>query len=326
MKPDDLPRTRTVFMFSGQGSQYFHMGRWLHDNHAPFRACLRELDAFYAASFGTRVLEALFDPQRKASEAFDRTALSHPAIVMIEYALARSLIDEGIEPDLVLGASLGTFTAAAVVGAMSIHDALRATHAHAQAIERDCEPGGMVAVLAPPALFDEAFLRGASELAAVNFDGHFVVSAPAAACAAIERELVRREIACQRVAVSFAFHSRWIDAGRGGFEQAVRGLALAPCSRPLVCCDLAVPLARLHPGQFWDVTRHPIRFPAAVARLEKDGPCRYLDLGPSGTLATFLRYLLPAGSASTALPVLTPYGQEARNWAQALALRDGAVS
>jgi hypothetical protein len=86
-------------------------------------------------------------------------------------------------------------------------------------------------------------------------------------------------------------------------------------NRPLVCCDRAATLADLHSGHFWDVTRRPIRFPQAIASLERNGPYRYVDAGPSGTLATILKYVLSPASRSMVHPVLTPYGGDLQNWA-----------
>lgn len=307
---------RNVFMFSGQGSQYYQMGRALFDSHAVYRRVLHEQDEIVRGLGGMPVLRAIYDPQAPLSRPMENTALSHPAIVMVEYALARALMHEGVQPDLVLGASLGTFTAAVVAGALSIEDALRATLAHAAALEQQCLPGGMVAVLDRPALLAEPFLRDQCELAALNFDSHFVVSAPAAACTRIEAELARRDITHQRIVVSYAFHSRWIDAARPAFEAAIGAMRSQGMRLPLWCCEAAAPLTRLQGEQFWRVTRMPIRFPAAIQALEREGPLRYLDLGPAGTLATFLKYLLPPASQSIAQPLLTPYGHDLRHWAQ----------
>jgi malonyl CoA-acyl carrier protein transacylase len=70
---------------------------------------------------------------------------------------------------------------------------------------------------------------------------------------------------------------------------------------------------------FWRVVRHPIRFRETVAELERRGSHRYIDVGPSGTLATFVKYGLPQASSSTVHAILTPYGQDRRNLAAVLA-------
>jgi hypothetical protein len=70
------------------------------------------------------------------------------------------------------------------------------------------------------------------------------------------------------------------------------------------------------PGDFfWRIVRQPIRFRDTIALLERRGACRYIDVGPGGTLATFVKYGLPAGSRSTTHPILTPFGQDQKNLA-----------
>src|SRR5579872_4118204 len=107
-------------MFSGQGSQYFQMGRSLYDNNDTFRHWMMQLDGIARELSGNSVIEALYAPQRRIGDVFDRTALTHPAIFMVEYSLAQTLIHAGVCPDIVLGVSLGSFAAAAVAGFLGV--------------------------------------------------------------------------------------------------------------------------------------------------------------------------------------------------------------
>jgi bacillaene synthase trans-acting acyltransferase len=315
---DDMRAMKTVFMFSGQGSQYYQMGKQLFEADQVFRARMIALDADVLSLTGMSVVEALYAPTSRPGVPFQRTVLSHPAIVMVELALAQTLIASGLVPDLVLGASLGAYAAAAVAGVMTARDAVALAVAHAQALEGHAPAGGMVAVLAAPALLGQAFAHGRIELASVNFDSHFVVSAPEADCNAFELELRRRDLTFQRLAVSFAFHSRWMDDARQPFAAAARRIRLSPARVPMLCCAQARMPAALSDTYFWDVTRDPIRFPETIARLERDGACRYIDIGPSGTLAMFLKYLLPRSSSSVAHCVMTPYARDVANMAALL--------
>ncbi|MBZ5525861.1 MAG: acyltransferase domain-containing protein, partial [Acidobacteriia bacterium] len=108
--------SKTVFMFSGQGSQYFQMGRGLYDNNKTFREWMIRLDGIARDLCGRSVIEALYSDAQRRADPFERTLLTHPAIFMVEYSLAQSLICSGVLPDMVLGVSLGSFAAAAVAG------------------------------------------------------------------------------------------------------------------------------------------------------------------------------------------------------------------
>jgi len=310
----------TVFMFSGQGSQYFQMGKALYDCDDTFREWMIRLDGIAQEVSGRSVIEALYSGARRKGDPFDRTLLTHPAIFMVEFSLAQSLIHAGVLPDIVLGASMGSFAAAAVAGFISVEDALTAVTRQAIALEECCAPGGMIAVLGDPALFEEDFLSGRSELAAVNFSSHFVVSARRAELAEIEAALMKRDIGYQRLPVSVAFHSQWIEGAKARFESFMRSIRLKQGRLPLACCDQATILSDLSHDYFWNVVRRQIRFRETIERLEREGARRYIDLGPSGTLATFWKYMAPATTRSTAHAILTPYGFDRKYLAALLAV------
>jgi bacillaene synthase trans-acting acyltransferase len=304
-----------VFMFSGQGSQYFHMGKALYEGDEIFRDWMDRLDAIARRVSGRPVSEAVYSAARGRGEPFDGLLLTHPAIFMVEYSLAQSLIHAGVRPDMVLGVSMGSFAAAAVAGFIGVEDALTAVIQQAMALEERGEPGGMIAILADPAMFDEEFLSAHSELAAVNFSSHFVVAARQAELAGIEAVLKKSSVTHQRLPVSFPFHSRWIDEAKAPFVSFMRSIPRGQNRLPMVCCDRMEVLSGLSDEYFWEVVRHPIRFRETIARLEQEGARRYVDVGPGGTLATFLKYVLPATTKSTVHSILTPFGVDRKNLA-----------
>lgn len=306
-----MSRIKTVFLFSGQGSQHAQMGRELFEQNTVFRDSMLELDALVQWLGGEPVVDAIYEAA--PTRTLDRTLLTHPAIFMVEYSLARCLISAGVAPDMTSGASLGSFAAAAVAGFISVEDAMTAVMHQARTFESCCAPGGMLAILASPALFAEPFLNAHSELAGVNFPAHFVVAGRNDRLAEIEATLRERQITCQRLAVSFAFHSRWIDEAQAPLESFTRSLCGARGRLPLVCCARAEALTQLPHDFFWQVVRRPIRLHDTISWLERAGPHRYIDVGPGGTQATFVKYGLPAASRSTTHTILTRFGQDQKN-------------
>jgi len=176
----------------------------------------------------------------------------------------------------------------------------------------------MTAILTDSALFEEDFLSRHSELAAVNFASHFVVSAKRMELAQIEATLKQRNIVYQRLPVSFPFHSQWIDRAKTSFGAFMGSIHCKQGRLPLICSDRATTVSDLPADYFWDVVRNPIRFREAAVRLDQERARRFIDLGPAGTLATFLKYTLPQTTASTARAILTPFGADQKNLADVL--------
>ena len=172
-----------------------------------------------------------------------------------------------------------------------------------------------MAILTDPALFEEDFLRRHSELAAVNFASHFIVSAKQTELAQIEATLKQRQIVHQRLPVAFPFHSQWIDEAKTAFGAFMRSVPWKQGRYPMICSDRATAVSALSADYFWDVVRNPIRFREAAIRLDQERPRRFIDVGPAGTLATFLKYSLPNTTRSTARAILTPFGLDQKNLA-----------
>jgi len=214
----------------------------------------------------------------------------------------------------VLGASLGEFAALVTAGSLSAEDGLRIVMGHAVAVEQYCVRGGMLAVMDAHELFEqEPALFAETWLAAIHFNRHFVVSGATSAIARAAGKLRGAGIACQRLPVDYAFHSPLVQPAEDVFLRLMKSATWSHPRCPVVSCaeggTMRGPTPALLPG----VTAKPIQFSRAIESIEADGPCAYVDLGPSGTLATFLKYLLPKSSGSSALRTLSAHGRELEN-------------
>ncbi|MDE9482415.1 ACP S-malonyltransferase [Xenorhabdus bovienii] len=300
----------TIWMFSGQGSQYANMGRSLWQQEPTFRRSLERLDQLAQQYLGESVLQQLYRP---GSSTFERIRYTHPAIFMVEYALAQLLLHKSARPDALLGASLGELTAAAVSEAFSVEACMEFVCRQALVLEKEAPPGGMIAVLAAPEYFHaHAELHQHSELAGVNFARHFVIAGAAAALPDIEYFLQQRGITFQRLPVGTAFHSRHIEPLQSTIAEAARVLEWHTPRYPLISCYLRSEVDRWQPDHFWQVVRNPIYFADTLAYTERSDNHCYVDLGPSGTLSNFVKYGTDASSDSTTVSLMTPYGDDAQ--------------
>lgn len=315
----------TVFLFAGQGSQYFQMGRELYEQCPEYRRALDEVDALYRHVRGDSLLRTIFDRARSRAEPFDDTLVSHPAIFAVEWALATCLMRSGVVPDFVVSASMGVFAASVVAGCMSLGEALDAVIAQAETIEGNVAPGGMLAVIGDSQEWQE-HLANSCEVVARDFHWHAVLAGPANAMTEAQAWLQRGKIAFQALPVRVAFHSRWIDSARPAHRARVGDLRSRRPRIPIITCAHASMVTAVDEEFLWAEVREPMRFGQVVRILEEAGPKTYVDVGPSSSLANLVKHLLPSGNPSQVVPVITPFGGDLARLQQLLAQGDRVAS
>lgn len=298
-----------VFMFSGQGSQYYQMGRGFYEQHPVFRKWMVHLDELAQDIGGVSVIDTLYNERNRWKDRFMQTEYTHPAIFMVEYALAQVLIERGIEPDYVLGASLGEFTAATLAGVTDYSETLEAVIRQAQIMASHCPEGGMIAVIHDFRLFRETpLIYENSELAAVNAESHFILSGENEKLAVVEQDLKRNGIIYQKLPVSFGFHSSAIDPAEPEYRRFLKDRWMKKPQLPIVSgMDGTIHIEPLPDGYGWDVIRKPIRFPEAVRTIEsEEKPYRlYVNVGPDGSLANIAKKVVEPDADICS--VLSPY-------------------
>ena len=299
-------------MFSGQGSHYYQMGRDLYDHNPTFRQWFTTGDEIVRERCGISIAESIYADRYQRGGIFDQIQISHPAIFLVEVATAKALAAAGIQPSGVLGSSLGTFAAWVIAGVLDFSDALHAVLHQAEVVADLCPPGGMLAVLASPKLVhDEEQLFAGCEVASVNFHEHFVVSGRVSDLAELEAVLLSRNIAHQLLPVSYAFHSRLIEPAAESHRAFLQQLTFSTPRIPL----LPTPIAELDHDWLWNAIRQPENLQVVIQDLESH-PHGYVDVGPAGTLATFVKYNLSPNSTSEVFPIVTRFGSERSNIAQ----------
>ncbi|MPZ78875.1 MAG: ACP S-malonyltransferase [Actinophytocola sp.] len=305
-------------MFSGQGSQYYGMGRELYSSSPVFARKMRSLSGLFAG-FGLPDLVAeIYREDRTSAHVFDRFDHTHPAILMIELSLVELLRSEGIEPEYVLGASLGEFAAATVAGVLDVEELAYSIAEQVRLVERHCPEGRMISVLdrvddyrvqgRSGQMASDQAVPGELELAAVYSDEHFVLSGSPAEVARQEKILRGRGVVCQRLPVRYPFHSPLMDVAAEPYGAALSGLSIRQPRIPFVSCATGDRLDTVQRQHFWRMVRDPIDFRQAIRRLEDcEEPMLYLDIGASSTMANFAgRNVLP-GSGSRAMGLIDPF-------------------
>ncbi|MFK3648786.1 ACP S-malonyltransferase [Lysobacter enzymogenes] len=310
-------RPRRVFMYAGQGAQYYGMGRELYQNNPAFAGAMDRCNAICRQALGRDLLAELYDPANRWREMTD-IALSHPALYSIGYSLTVALDDCGLRPDCVLGYSLGEYVAATAAGVISPERALRWVIDQATLLKARAAAGGMLSVLAPLQHFEQrAELYRGTVIGSINFERNFVVSGSADALAASARALAAESVVTARLPVEYPFHSPQMAELEPAFRDLSQGLTFAPPSIGLYSAASGGRLDRADADHYWRVVREPVDFRRAVAGLAGDGDHVFVDLSPTGTLSGFIKHGF--GTELDHLSVMNQFGRNLETMADAVA-------
>ncbi len=303
-----------TWLFSGQGSQFYQMARELYDGDPVFRREMDRGDAIVRPLLNVSLVDEIYRARADRFEPFRRVAFTHPALLMVEHALAQTLLARGQRPERVVGHSLGEVAALVVAGAIDFEPALLAVAKQGLVLEYLAPRGAMMAVLAPVELLaQEPSLCVGCELAGVVFGRSFVLGGPTGPIQDARARLKTRQIDTYDLPVEHPFHTSSMMAVKAPIMAALAPVNFGATRIPMFSVAAGGLVARPSAEHLWFATSSRTDFPAAVRALETTGPSLYVDLGPGGGLATTIKYTLPPGSTSELFPLVTMFGHESRN-------------
>ena len=301
---------KVAFMFPGQGAQYPGMGRDLYAHEPCFRnqvdACARILRPL----IGQDIRDLLYEEVAEGSEnPLLETAVAQPAIFVTEYALARMWMAQGVQPDAMVGHSIGEFVAATLAGVLGLENALALIAVRGRVMGA-LPRGAMLAVRLPEERL-QPLLGDDLDLAAVNGPSLCVAAGPVPAVEALQVELERQGVMARLLHTSHAFHSRMMEPAVDALARELAGMALQAPSLPFVSTVTGRWISAVEatsPAYWANHCRAPVRFGAAVTVL---GASALIEVGPGRTLTTLALQALPAGVGRLVLASLPDAAREA---------------
>lgn len=289
-------RTKLVFLFPGQGSQFVGMGRDLAEKFPVAQQTFEEADDTLGFSLSKLCFEG-------PEEQLKLTEFTQPAIFTASVAAQRVLTEKGITPDFVAGHSLGEYSAEVAAGVLSFADAVNTVRSRGRFMQ-EAVPAGEGAMAAVLGLGSEDAAKACADAAAetggvvspANFNSpeQTVISG---AAASVERAgILAKERGAKRVIalpVSAPFHCALMQAAQDRLAELLRGLQFSD-ARSSVAVNVDAALVTdggtLRDALIRQVTGS-VRWVESMRLLISKGPAQFIEVGPGKVLCGLMRQI-----------------------------------
>jgi [acyl-carrier-protein] S-malonyltransferase len=280
--------TKVAFCFPGQGSLEMGMGREIAE------AVPEAMEVYRLGSEVTGMDLAHLCFEAPLEELVE-TEVQQPTLVATSLAILAAVRKEGIEPDVVVGHSVGEFAALASVKAMSDGEAIGLVRERGLAMAEAARqrPGAMAAILGLEDQLVETLCRKILGVWPANYNcpGQIVVSgendAVEECCAEAESLGARRAI---RLKVSGAFHSPLVGQAGRALKPAIDRIRFSDPVAPF----MSTVTAKIEPAQrlgslLVDQLTAPVRFTQAAGELMRGGVTTFVEIGPGNVLSGLVK-------------------------------------
>ncbi|RCX20929.1 thioester reductase-like protein [Anaerobacterium chartisolvens] len=283
---------QTIFMFTGQGSQYVNMGLDLYEKIPDFRKemdrCLNLIKEI--TNYDVRSILYPEEVTAKKKEIINQTYITQLVIFSFEYSLASLLIKWGIRPNAMIGHSIGEYVAACISGAISLKDSLTLVAKRGRLMQ-EMYTGSMLSVVITEEEL-KLLINDNISVAAVNGPSNCVVSGEHEVIDGFEKLLEQKGHKFRRLKTSHAFHSRMMEAALQRLEDEVRKLKF---SQPLIPYVSNIngkwaEYEEISKPEYWSRhLRDTVRFSDGLSLLLDEPNSVLIEVGAGKTLSTFAR-------------------------------------
>jgi phthiocerol/phenolphthiocerol synthesis type-I polyketide synthase B len=281
---------KIVFVFPGQGGQWCGMARELFANEPTFRASIERTEQALATHVKWSLIDQLHREEGGRGFLLDDIAVIQPVLLAVEIALAELWRSRGIEPEAVVGHSMGEIGAAYIADVLSLDEAL-AIVCNRSALMRTTSGQGAMAVVELSMSEAEHLLSrhaGKASVAVSNGPRTSVISGEKATIDALVAELESNGVFARLVKVNVASHSQQMAPLVADLVQSLSGIHPRPANVPLYS---TVEAARLEGEKFnahyWGRNlRETVLFDQTVSAVIENGADTFIEMSPHTTLAT----------------------------------------
>ncbi|QDV67061.1 Phthiocerol synthesis polyketide synthase type I PpsC [Rosistilla carotiformis] len=285
---------KPVFVFTGQGAQWWGMGRELLAREPIFRAMIQRIDALLQPLAGWSLLTEM--QRDEADSKINQTAIAQPAIFALQVALVELWKSWGVTPSKVVGHSVGEVAAAYCAGVYSLADAVKVIYHRSRLQDTMAGTGRMLAVGISAAearqWIGDRYDR--VQVAAINSSHLVTLAGDTEPLEEIAEELEKTGKFLRWLRVNYAFHTHQMEPIKEELLQSLADIQPRPAKLPLVSTVTASELSGelLDAHYWWRNVRYPVLFSTAINHMIAAGADSFLEIGPHPALMSSLNQCL----------------------------------
>ncbi|TFY63792.1 hypothetical protein EVJ58_g3046 [Rhodofomes roseus] len=303
----DSPR-KVIFLFSGQGGQSFGMGAALYRAVPTFRWAVDECQD-KLVSWGFEEMLPFIQGTLSKDESGPVLEAEHTALFALEYGLARMWTAWGVKPDVVLGQSLGEYSALVWSDVISLDDGLRLVWQRARLTRERCPRGssGMLVIMAAPSVIEETIREDPCydklSIACHNSDTNGIVGGDMEQLKVLEQVCQQKGWWHRMLTVPYAYHTTCMEPILDEMFNLGKTVTFSPPTVPIAAAlrgivvepgDQSAFQVTFQPDYFAQHARRPVLFQESIYALAARDPALasegiWLEIGPHTTILPLLR-------------------------------------
>lgn len=286
---------KVAFMFTGQGSQYLKMGKLLYNTNEIFRQSFNQCEILFKPYLLKSIVGLIYG-ENASDQIIERTLYAQPLIFAVEYALSKMWADYGIQPDLVMGHSIGEYAAAVEAGILSLEDAVKLVSVRSRLMDLAPGNGSMATIFANREKVTE-LIKGYENtvcIAARNALETCVISGTSTDVQLVAKQATAEGITVKELKVSHGFHSMLMDSILNEYQSIADEIEYHP---PHVRFVSALYAREIGHGEILDSsywTRHireEVDFYGAVSSIDKKENHILMEVGSNRVLSALAKLI-----------------------------------